>query len=468
MSELRTLLERVGERVTPRGDAFERLGRLRQRRARNRRIQAGALALVVAAGGAVGVLKAFQHPGGPAPIVGTQPSAGGTQLPAEFHALWPERTLTDAQRAQGLVDNGQDRWRLQAAQVAFEFATDMLAWKDPVPESGGCFGSRCPFDDDTQAFTVHRGCLTCTGVVVEVQRLVRPGDTGIWSVTRVGGHGISLPAEPGATLESGSTIAAPTSYPDSAGILAGYAYLGECSGFSAFPPVRVSDGQIEFVVAPSSFREHCESPGAGGGSSASGSASAGGGPGLLARPVDGYVFVARIPGGATDLDPFSLAPGETVGIEDLAAVPVHFVPAASPAPSSPSPEPGVLPRGAFQWCPDVAGSLPPDRGASTEATDVAVKFAAAYAAGEDAAARSLADDGAFDHASWSVAGATTAIRPTSDSSAAGDGLVIYGCGPDVAEQSWEVTLDDGTSSASLDFTLYLIRRPDGWKVWGSY
>ena len=32
----------------------------------------------------------------------------------------------------------------------------------------------------------------------------------------------------------------------------------------------------------------------------------------------------------------------------------------------------------------------------------------------------------------------------------------------------EQTADDGTSSASLDFTLYLIQRPDGWKVWGSY
>jgi hypothetical protein len=31
-----------------------------------------------------------------------------------------------------------------------------------------------------------------------------------------------------------------------------------------------------------------------------------------------------------------------------------------------------------------------------------------------------------------------------------------------------VTFDDRTTSASLDFTIYVIKRPDGWKVWGMY
>jgi hypothetical protein len=31
-----------------------------------------------------------------------------------------------------------------------------------------------------------------------------------------------------------------------------------------------------------------------------------------------------------------------------------------------------------------------------------------------------------------------------------------------------VTFDDGTDSASADFTLYVIKRADGWIVWGSY
>jgi hypothetical protein len=31
-----------------------------------------------------------------------------------------------------------------------------------------------------------------------------------------------------------------------------------------------------------------------------------------------------------------------------------------------------------------------------------------------------------------------------------------------------VTIDDGTDRGSMDFVLYLIRRADGWTVWGMY
>jgi hypothetical protein len=38
----------------------------------------------------------------------------------------------------------------------------------------------------------------------------------------------------------------------------------------------------------------------------------------------------------------------------------------------------------------------------------------------------------------------------------------------VAKKTITVVLDDGTTSASADFNLYLVHRPDGWKVWASY
>jgi hypothetical protein len=31
-----------------------------------------------------------------------------------------------------------------------------------------------------------------------------------------------------------------------------------------------------------------------------------------------------------------------------------------------------------------------------------------------------------------------------------------------------VTIDDGFESASADFTVFLILREDGWKMWGVY
>jgi hypothetical protein len=450
MSELRTLLERSGERVTPRADAFERLRRLRRRKQLARRIEAGVLGLLVAAGGAVGAVAAFHHQGAHPVIVGSGSN------PA-FHALWPEQVLADAQQAQDLVDGGQNPWRLDAAQVVAAFATEVLGWQDPVPDSGGCFDSDCPFDLDAQAYNVHRGCLTCPAVVVEVQRLIRPGDTGIWSVTRVAGGtpGFSLPFGPGTTVESGSTLEVGAVLPDLATLFAGYTYLGESGVLvRVFVPVHVSDGQIELRV---------------------GVPTVDGGEGFLAEPVDGIIFLGVVSPetsglDSSDFDPFARPTEDTTEVQDLAAVPVRFVPAASPLPTSPTPEPSPdpFPRGAFQWCPDTSGSLPLDSGPSLEAADIALRFARAYAAGNRTAAGALADDGALDQASWAVAGNPATMSVSSHRPAPSDALVTHGCGPEVAARSYAVTLEDGTASASLDFTLYLIQRPDGWKVWGSY
>jgi hypothetical protein len=38
----------------------------------------------------------------------------------------------------------------------------------------------------------------------------------------------------------------------------------------------------------------------------------------------------------------------------------------------------------------------------------------------------------------------------------------------VAARSVVVVVDDGTTSASADFNLYLVRRAEGFKVWASY
>ena len=57
MSEIRTRLERVAERVSPAEDAFARLTRYRNRRRRTRRLTAGALAFAVAGAG-IGVAVA--------------------------------------------------------------------------------------------------------------------------------------------------------------------------------------------------------------------------------------------------------------------------------------------------------------------------------------------------------------------------------------------------------------------------
>ena len=96
MSDLRTSLERVGERIAPKPDAFERLDRRRRRKQRNQRIAAGVVAALVAVAGSVALYAGFR---------------GGTEQPrgpagAEIVALWPERTLTETTAAQDRADAG--------------------------------------------------------------------------------------------------------------------------------------------------------------------------------------------------------------------------------------------------------------------------------------------------------------------------------------------------------------------------
>ena len=60
MSEIRNVLEKVGERIAPKEDAFEGLARRRIRKQRSRRITAGVVALLVALAGSYGVFVAFR------------------------------------------------------------------------------------------------------------------------------------------------------------------------------------------------------------------------------------------------------------------------------------------------------------------------------------------------------------------------------------------------------------------------
>ncbi|HEV8564049.1 MAG TPA: hypothetical protein VGR41_03990 [Actinomycetota bacterium] len=62
MSDLRSKLERLGDRVTPASDAMERLARRRARRERTTRIATVVFALGIAAAGSFGAYAAFYEP----------------------------------------------------------------------------------------------------------------------------------------------------------------------------------------------------------------------------------------------------------------------------------------------------------------------------------------------------------------------------------------------------------------------
>jgi PASTA domain len=130
---------------------------------------------------------------------------------------------------------------------------------------------------------------------------------------------------------------------------------------------------------------------------------------------------------------------------------------------------GLYPRGAFEWCPDVRGTLAVGPGLRREAEQVALRFSQGFLLGEWRTARSLLDPAAppLRKSDWTVVGRPSRLR-VGAFRMHGRPLVPYGCGKSVAARTLVAVVDDGTTSASADFNLYLVRRADGLKVWASY
>jgi hypothetical protein len=352
MSDPRTILERAARRIDPRADAFERLDRRRERKARNRRITAGVVALLVAIGGSYAAFTVFRGSSGRLGAVGD----------SGFHALWPEVTLADAQQAQARFEAGDHSldWRLDAGSVAGEFVNQAFGWDGFSVQGidGADLTGSGPIEvlvqSPTVACVVHVPCPVLDqasgplSAVVVLDRLVNPG--GIWSVVEVYNPNISLrlPISPGATIVSGQEYLIPFQVPDGFQAEVGYGYIStDCGGgvytnySSSGNAARVFDvgpDGIRFTVADMSFEQHCE-PGQ--------SASIGGGMDLpngasLNTAIDGYIFIALQPKGAQEDDPFDADLPNVIGNAPVAVagVPVHFVPvseAPSPAPTEPLP-----------------------------------------------------------------------------------------------------------------------------------
>lgn len=118
-----------------------------------------------------------------------QGAANGAEV---FSALWPETSLAEAQQVQERVDAGDPsvQWRTDAGDVALRYAQDVLGWPNPIL---GLTES----DPDTVVVSVHGPDASCSGtgceeaqvpqsiLTVDLQRLVRSGEGGIWSVTAV-------------------------------------------------------------------------------------------------------------------------------------------------------------------------------------------------------------------------------------------------------------------------------------------
>src|SRR6266508_569522 len=129
----------------------------------------------------------------------------------------------------------------------------------------------------------------------------------------------------------------------------------------------------------------------------------------------------------------------------------------------------LYPKGAFEQCPAVAGTLPLGPDAVHEAEQAALRFATAFLLGDWKAVHGLLDPSTLPlrTSQWAIAGKPDRVKVLGSGTSSGT-PVGYGCGRKVAKKTITVVLDDGTTSASADFNLYLVHQPDGWKVWASY
>ncbi|HET8526724.1 MAG TPA: hypothetical protein VFM81_08825 [Actinomycetota bacterium] len=100
---------------------------------------------------------------------------------------------------------------------------------------------------------------------------------------------------------------------------------------------------------------------------------------------------------------------------------------------------------------------------------MALRFSRAFLLSDWDTLRRLLDPAALplQKRLWTIAGKPRRLKVEAFG-VHGRPLVPYGCGKDVAARTVVVVVDDGTTSASADFNLYLVRRADGLKVWASY
>lgn len=313
MPEVRELLEMVAQRVATRPDAFERLVRARRRRERNRRIAAGVLALVVAAAGIGGLVVAFR--GAERTVVGG-PGAGA------FPGIWPERTWEDAEAAQSRADAGAEAWRLQPPSIGYRFAEEVLGWGRPGTE---VVVGEVATGGDRMLLRIRRLAAPCdfragdpcpptvAELELTVEQLIRQGEGGIWSVTRVDSPDIDLPVDPGATLRIGEPVDVAMRPPAADIVLAvGWHLTGPgCPGWTGVATAPARDGRV--VLTPDALPEGCDPP----------------------VPAVLYAWMGERAG---DLDPF-IRPIQPWTLE---ALPVAFdVSLEPPATATPSPVPAI-------------------------------------------------------------------------------------------------------------------------------
>ncbi|MEX2457707.1 MAG: hypothetical protein WD770_01825 [Actinomycetota bacterium] len=321
MSRYREALEHLGDTPAFPNDAFERLVKRRTRKRRSTRITAGAVALLVATGGTIGVY---------AIAGGTDPRPGGDDAPP-FFALWPETERDAALAALRRVASGADDWRRLDEETARRFGVDVLGWTDAVascapldsPNSFVNCSSGHPHTASTIWLYRQRSDPMPAPLRLTVQRLLGSDLVGIWSVTKVVSNDLTLGVAPGGEVRPDSVVpatlgAGPPQEGDRHG--AGVVVFTDCGA-------QILDGEERrdgIYIGPTGLRDCATSE-----------------PGPLAAAAQGILFDVRtrggFPGFESSRNPFRGLDRPGTDLLSIGLVPVRVVPSGGPEPPATCP-----------------------------------------------------------------------------------------------------------------------------------
>jgi hypothetical protein len=183
--DLKQRLERLADRAGDGPVGLEGLRAARSRKARNQRVGAGLLAVVVAVAGTVTAMTAFRDR-----VDDPTVPSGAAWTPPEVLTVWPENPVRGEtpESVQAAVDAGDESlaWRLDPEKVAFHYARSFLAWDDPLVEEQGIGTTTPVYVISPCGPTVD--CTTLGASPTLALTLVQPVTNdghGIWSVTAV-------------------------------------------------------------------------------------------------------------------------------------------------------------------------------------------------------------------------------------------------------------------------------------------
>lgn len=245
MRDLRSRLQRLSERARPAADAFARLERARRRRERNRRFEAGVVAVLVAVAGSISAFMALTG-GGETRLWGTN---------EDVFALWPEQTTDALAAAQERFAAGDPAlaWRGDPTEVAVRFATEVLLWPDAIVITSATDPAADPDLVQIEVppaasceAAVERARCPTSRMTLTLDRLA--GDDGVLSVTAVQGDELMLPLAAGDVVSSGTWVRIPTDLPDGTKVSMGIAFLTACDARGFDDNVEASGGVLEFYV----------------------------------------------------------------------------------------------------------------------------------------------------------------------------------------------------------------------------